>query len=126
MDDLLARLDQGTQVPEFKLRQKAATEIRRLRANKGKSRCFVVKLRNNLWLSDDPHSEPPTTAVRGSAKQFDSEGAANSAITGFLTSEFPSLEIQELEITMEPVSRCVRSIAATGPDPQSTGVSDPV
>jgi len=30
MSDLLARLHMGTQVPEFELRQEAATEIRRL------------------------------------------------------------------------------------------------
>ncbi len=115
MSDLLDRLDMGQQVPEFELRQEAATEIRRWRAVSTKEHCFVVNLGVNLWLSEDPYSEPPSTVVRGSAKQFNSEGAANSAITEFLTSEFPSLEIQELEITMEPVTRCVRSIAATAP-----------
>ena len=32
MNNLLARLNMGSQVPEFELRQEAATEIRRLRA----------------------------------------------------------------------------------------------
>lgn len=125
MDDLLVRLDMGTQVPEFELRQEAATEIRRLRAI-AKNRpnfvigntvdhSFVVKLRPNLWLSDDPYSEPPTTVALFSAKRFGSEGDANAEISEFLTSEFPSLEIQELEFTWEAVGRPVHTIAATAP-----------
>jgi len=78
-----------------------------------KDRTFVVKLRNNLWLSDDPFDEPPTTMARYSAKRFESEDDANAVISEFLTSEFPKLKIQELEITWEPVARNIRSFAAT-------------